>query len=64
MKRYWLFAGREFYPLGGMKDFKGDFDSYFDAATHAVKILDEPDISNSLPGWYHIWDSANEIIAL
>lgn len=26
MKRFWLFAGDTYYPLGGMNDFKADFD--------------------------------------
>jgi hypothetical protein len=31
MKRYWLFEQQQYYPNGGMLDFKGDFDTLEDA---------------------------------
>lgn len=27
LKRFWLFSGLNYYPGGGMKDFKGCFDT-------------------------------------
>ena len=27
MKRYLLFSGHDYYPIGGMGDFAGDFDT-------------------------------------
>ena len=37
MKQYLLFAGSFYYPSGGIKDFKGDFDSIVDAEKRVKK---------------------------
>lgn len=37
MKRYWTFFGDKYYPLGGMKDFVGDFEDKFDAIDALVE---------------------------
>jgi glyoxylase-like metal-dependent hydrolase (beta-lactamase superfamily II) len=51
MKRYLLFTGDTFYPGGGMKDFRGDFntiDEAFDfSASDKVGAWD----------WYEIYDT-------
>ena len=47
MKRYWLFAGEEYYPLGGMKDFRGSFETDEAAMSALTKSCD----------WWHILDS-------
>lgn len=31
MKKYKLFAGEQYYPIGGYEDFKGNFDSLEEA---------------------------------
>lgn len=31
MNKFWLFAGSIYYPSGGMRDFRGEFDSVKDA---------------------------------
>ena len=31
MKRYWLFYGEQYYPIGGMEDFHGQFDTIAEA---------------------------------
>ena len=46
MKRYWLFAGDFFYPIGGLLDFQGDFDDWQDA----VESAQDKD-------WFHILDT-------
>jgi peptide subunit release factor RF-3 len=51
MKRYWLFVYPMYYPMGGMEDFKGSFDTINDSIqelnnmnlqkdTHEFHILD------------------------
>lgn len=52
MKRYWLFAGHNYYPSGGMEDFVGDFDSLKDAK-HSVL----PEIKRSAYHWAHVFDT-------
>lgn len=48
MKRFLAFGGDEFYPCGGMYDFKGDFDSLDEALMCCL---------NEDGDWYHIYDS-------
>lgn len=57
MKRYWLFAGKEYYPNGGMEDYKADFDSVEDAkaAFDSAQAAEEKDYRKS--DWAHIADS-------
>jgi hypothetical protein len=43
MKRYWLFCGNHYYPLGGLQDFKGDFDSVEAAYVHFAMLEEKPD---------------------
>jgi hypothetical protein len=48
MKRFYLFAGYNYYPAGGWDDFNDSFDS----VDEAIKIGKEH------PGdWYHVIDS-------
>lgn len=47
MKRYLLFRGDDYYPMGGMYDFEGDFDSVSEAM---IKLND---LSYD---WFHIYD--------
>lgn len=49
MKRYWLFAGENYYPCGGMRDFKGAFDSPEEARAHPTGGAD----------WAHVFDSVD-----
>lgn len=48
MKRYMLFAGDNYYPLGGMEDFVDSFDTIEETFNH-------PRSSNER-GWFHIYD--------
>jgi len=40
MKRYWLFAGDNYYPTGGMGDFIGSYDSVDDAINSHARTND------------------------
>ena len=54
MKNYLLFAGEDYYPDGGFKDFLGDFDSIDDA-----KLFLETNPKTNPTGlsidWWHIF---------
>ncbi len=54
MKRFILFAGDKYYPLGGMQDMKGSYDSL-------KEILEAlPDCAPICGyGWAHGWDREN-----
>jgi hypothetical protein len=48
MKRYMLFSGNQYYPAGGMDDFRGSFDT-IDEAKSYIKY----DLVND---WYQLYD--------
>ena len=52
MKRYMLFHGDRYYPLGGWDDFVGSYDSIDDAKS----ALDQNDTKSPSGGWAHITD--------
>jgi endonuclease IV len=59
MKRYWLFAGNDFYADGGFADFRGSFDTL--EATKE-QLVDLSGGRQSLD-WYHVFDSqSNKIV--
>lgn len=71
MRRYMLFAGENFYPLGGWEDFKGFFDTPENALEYLCKgelpewITDpKPDDEDSRRWvqWAHIVDTQNMVI--
>ena len=54
-KRFMLFAGDDYYPLGGTKDFKGAFDDIKEAIrVYNTTFLDFDD------GWANIFDLETE----
>lgn len=53
MKRYLLFAGDEYYPNRGWKDFKGDFDTEPEAFKQALRCDRD---------WYQIVDTETKQI--
>jgi len=55
MKRYLVFAGSNFYPNGGWRDFKAGFDTQ-DEASDFIMNLDGID-------WWQIADAFREVIA-
>ena len=57
MKRYLLFAGDTYYPRGGMRDLKGDFEYLTEAKLAAAE--GESMIGNEGSGydWWHVFDT-------
>lgn len=51
MKRFWTFSGDTYYPIGGMQDFKGSFDTKEEASAFLLKKF------NMGFEWFHIYDS-------
>lgn len=64
MKRYWLFAGKDYYPNGGIEDFKGDFDSVEDAKAAFDNAQAAEKIDNRKSDWAHIVDSTTAQIVV
>lgn len=56
MQRYLLFVGDEFYPLGGMLDFRYDSDSIQGCKSYYLNF--------EFYQWAHIWDSHQRKIIL
>ena len=46
MKRYWLFIFNKYYPLGGMRDFRKDFDTIEKAEKFFLKNWEDDDEGN------------------
>ncbi len=64
VKRYFLFAGDDYYPVGGIYDLVGTYDSVEECMsrlTYPIIIFDDIEIDEY--DWYHIYDSQeNKII--
>lgn len=52
MKRFLLFAGEDYYPIGGWNDFLGDFDTVAEA-----KGVGEGYREGSALCWWHVVDT-------
>lgn len=55
MKRFLVFAGEAYYPLGGWNDFRSSFDTKEEAFA-AKEVL------HSAVGWVHVVDSETQQI--
>ena len=55
MKRYLVFCGDDYYPIGGMNDFKGDYDTLKEC-----EILLEKEYNDNVYEWTQIWDSKDK----
>ncbi len=74
MKRYLVFAGNDFYPLGGALDFIDDFDDINTAKKFAEDIhekksegtyaddLGEIHTHSATIAWVHIFDTATKTV--
>ncbi len=64
MKRYMAFSGEDFYPNGGMSDFRGSFDELDQAIERAKADHEETRYREPFtPDWAHVYDcDKNEII--
>lgn len=56
-KRYWLFAGYECYPNGGMRDFIGSYDTVEDAEYALSNYSHELDYMHDEFDWFEVLDS-------
>jgi hypothetical protein len=54
-KRYWLFAGPNDYPKGGMSDFRVSFDTVEDTLVRLASIQED---------WFEILDTVTSTIPL
>lgn len=63
MKRFLIFSGVVYYPVGGMHDFKGDFGTLVVASVRAREAA-KP--SNEFEtGWSHVYDTkSRKIVAV
>ena len=57
MKRYWLFMCNEYYPNGGMNDYKGDYDSIEECKERMIEVNKKWEYDH-----YHILDTENKMI--
>lgn len=58
MKRYLLFGGTCYYPLGGFNDFVRSFDNLHESISFARESVE----LNDDDGWWHVFDSEKKII--
>lgn len=52
MKRFLVFAGETYYPMGGWADFQKDYDTFEEASNSFTELMKTED-------WMHIVDSLN-----
>jgi len=62
MKRYWLFCGVAYYPVGGMWDFAGDFDSCEEAVEHLRKR--QRPSGPASPEWFQVFDTVTKRVSV
>ena len=60
--RYWAFMGDAYYPLGGMEDFVGDFNSLEEAIQFIAQKAKAENYRGTMDAywcfaWAHIWDT-------
>lgn len=53
VKRYMVFCGEEYYPVGGMRDFRFSVDEIEDVKTEMAAILKKADYIR----WYNVLDT-------
>ena len=64
MKRFLAFYGSNYYPLGGMDDFIGDFNALGDAINH-IKEKHKKALKAGFSDefcWSNVWDSKHKKI--
>ena len=55
LRRFLLFGGDRYYPLGGFSDFQGDYLTLEEAVTRAA---------NRAWDWWHVWDMQKKEVVL
>ena len=58
MKRYWLFAGDTYYPRGGFRDLRGEYDT-LEAAVEAAQNGESMIVETGYD-WWHVFDSETQ----
>lgn len=61
MKNYLVFLGDDYYPYGGMLDFKEDFDTLDDAKNHIENLLNAKTFART-EFWYHVYSIEDKAI--
>ena len=61
MKNYLVFLGDNYYPCGGMRDFKEDFDTLDDAKNHIENLLNAETFART-EFWYHVYSIEDKAI--
>jgi hypothetical protein len=61
MKNYLVFLGDNYYPCGGMRDFKEDFDTLNEAKQYIENWLNNTIFSKS-DYWYHVYSIEDKAI--
>lgn len=56
MNRYALFAGDDYYPLGGGEDFVKTYSTMYDAMVAGVTLLKGDGLPSPSPDWADILD--------
>lgn len=62
MKRFLLFAGREYYPQGGWNDLIGSYDTALEADAKLLAMIREQD-AFLVTDWYQVVDIEIGVIA-
>lgn len=58
MKRYLLFSGSYYYPYGGIRDFKGDFENLQEVQNKVERLYkEEKHLVRMGYFWTHVYDS-------
>ena len=60
MKRYIIFAGRTFYPGGGLRDYICSTDNLETAHTIAKSAVSEAGYADFQADWSHIYDAKED----
>lgn len=60
MKRFMLFAGENYYPCGGMEDFKGSFDTYEEAEEYVNTKNKGVQMDGWGWDWAHVYDTETQ----
>jgi hypothetical protein len=63
MKQYFAFYGDCYYPIGGMDDFVGDYDTKEEPieAIEKAHLENRPDDKVWELAWCNVWDSKDRI---
>ena len=63
MKRYFAFYGERYYPLEGMDNFLGDYDTIEESLDEIINVHLREGNEKKYWGnnWYRVWDSIERV---